>query len=309
MSLPDIESSLDSAAAHWDRAFGSWASAERREEHYALASRLYQERYQSGYFGPDGGDWLDWVRRTLCADGPFERALVLGCGLGDGLFDMHRRGIARRLHGVDLSPAAIERAGEEAAAAGFERDVTFAVGDFHERVAEEGAFDAVFLIMSLHHALDLDRVLGHAHEALAPGGVVIANEYVGPDRWQHTWVQLAGIKLLLTVLPRPLRRRADGSVKGRIGRPTIEWMLENDPSEAACSAAIPARLAAHFELVHRVDYGGGIAVPVLDEIIGNFRADDERSLAWFDAVARLDRWAWRSGLVPSANALLVGRRT
>ena len=301
-------SELESTAAHWDQAFGEGASLEQREAHYALASRLYQRHYQNTYFGEEGWDWVEWVKRSLCPDRPLERALVLGCGLGDGLLDFHRRGVAAKLHGVDLSPSAIERARDSVSASGLSDAVTFEVGDFHECAFPEGAFDAVFMVMSLHHALDLDRVLDRARVALKQGGIFVANEYVGPSRWQHTNVQLFWIKLLLTILPRSLRRRPDGSVKGRLGRPTIAWMMEADPSEAAHSAAIPDSVSRAFELLHRIDYGGGIAVPVLDQIIGNFSEDDARAMAWFRAITRIDRLAWRSGLVPSANALLVGRK-
>lgn len=81
-----------------------------------------------------------------------------------------------------------------------------------------------------------------------------------------------------------------------------------DPSEAAHSAEIPERFRQHFELLHRIDYGGGIAVPVLDEIIANFGADERGGLAWFELVVGVDRMARITGLVPSANAFLVGRR-
>lgn len=305
---PQDRSELESAASHWDQAFQDRASAEQRDAYYALASPLFQKHGLNPYFGGDGSDWVDWVKRTLCPSVPFERSLVLGCGLGDGLLDFQRRGIARRLHGVDLSTTAIAKGREAAARAGLDGAVTFEVGDFHDFPLEEGAWDIVFMIMSLHHALDLDAVLARARAALKPGGLFVANEYVGPSRWQYTNVQLLLVKILLTLLPRALRKRPDGTVKGRVGRPTLEWMMATDPSEAAHSAEIPERVGQTFELLQRVDYGGGIALPVLDEIIANFGEEDARSMSWLRAIVAIDRRAWRTGLVPSANAILVGRR-
>lgn len=307
MSVQD-PSELRTSQAHWDQEFQERASEEQRGAHYALASPLFQKLHLNPMFSPDGGDWVEWVRRKLCPDAPLERALVLGCGLGDGLIDFHRRGIARRVHGVDLSATAIETGRALAARAGLERVVTFDVGDFHDHPLEAGAYDVVFMVMSLHHALDLERVLERVRIALKPRGWFVANEYVGPTRWQYPLLQLLLVKLFLTILPRSLRRRPDGTIKGRIGRPTLEWMMATDPSEAAHSAEIPACFARVFELVERVDYGGGVAVLVLDDIVANFREDDPRGMKWFRAICGTDRFTWRRGLVPSANAVLLGRR-
>lgn len=83
--------------------------------------------------------------------------------------------------------------------------------------------------------------------------------------------------------------------------------MATDPSEAAHSAEIPTALERYFKVLHRIDYGGAIALPVLDEIIANFREKEPADMAWFRRVVRTDRFAWRTGLVPSANAVLVGR--
>ncbi len=299
---------MQAAAAHWDDAFGGKASIEQRGAYYALASPLYQKLYYNRQFSRDGSDWVAWVQRTLAPGRPFERALVLGCGLGDGLLDLRGRGIAKRLHGIDISSRGIEQAREMASREGCADSVTFEVGDFHDCPLEEGAFDIAFMIGSLHHALDLGRVLARVRAALVPGGVFVANEYIGPSRWQYTTLQLLLVKALLTCLPRRLRRRPDGSVKGRVGRPTIEWMLATDPSEAAHSAEIPQRFQEFFQLTHRVDFGGAIALPVLDEIVANFRAEARGDMAWFRAITAVDRIAWHTGLVKSSNAVLVGRK-
>ncbi|MEW6072655.1 MAG: class I SAM-dependent methyltransferase [Planctomycetota bacterium] len=297
----------DRTAAFWDQRFQDRASAAQRDAYYALASPLYQKLGVSPFLSGDGVDWVEWVRRTVCPQQPLERVLVLGCGLGDGLIDFHQRGLATCLHGVDLSETAIERAREAVLAAGLQKETSFEVGDFHSCPIERGAFDAAFMVMSLHHALDLDGVLERVREALKPGGLCVVNEYVGPRRWQYALGQLLLIKAILTLLPRSKRRRPDGPLKGRTGRPTIAWMMETDPSEAAHSDAIPDRFAHYFELQRRIDYGGGIAVPVLDEIVANFDEASRIDMALFKAILRIDRLAWRLRLVPSANAILLGR--
>ncbi len=311
---PSDRLQVDSAARHWDSSFQERASAEQRDSTYAMASRLFQKHYLNSHFAAsepnpvEGADWVGWVKRTLCPTRPFDHALVLGCGLGDGLVDFHRRGIASKLHGIDISATAIEHGRKSSVGAGLKESIRLEVGDFHDHALPECEYDAVFMIMSLHHALDLEKVLSNVRSAMKTGALFVANEYVGPDRWQYTWPQLLLLKLLLTAMPAALRRRADGSIKGRLGRPTLEFMMAMDPSEAAHSAAIPKQIEKHFELLHRIDYGCGVAVPVLDEIIGNFSEENAQSMKWLKRIVAIDSLAWRSGSLVSSNAILVGRR-
>jgi len=294
-------------AAAWDRAFEERADLEKRASYYALASPLYQRLYLNRRFSRDRSEpWPGWVKRTFAADRPFERALVLGCGLGDGLVDLYLRGIAKSWHGVDLSPAAVEKGREIARRHGLSEVVTFEVGDFHDCPLSPHAYDAVFMIMSLHHALDLDRVFEQVRRALKPAGLFIVNEYVGPNRWQFTRTQLLLANGLLRLLPRRLRLRLDGSVKASVKRPTIEEMLAMDPSESAHSEEIVERFERSFRIEHRVDYGGAVSQLVLDEIVGSFREDRWRDRMWLRLVVAVDWLAWRTGLVPVANALLAG---
>ncbi|MSR62227.1 MAG: class I SAM-dependent methyltransferase [Planctomycetes bacterium] len=166
---------VESAAAHWDRAFRASASIEQQGSSYALASPLYQERYIARHFGADAPDWIEGLRRALKLEAPFENALALGCGLGEGLLDLQRRGVAQRIHGIDISATAIEDARAAAARGGRAERVTFEVGDFHHCPLSEGAYDLVLMIMSLHHALDLDLVLERVRTALKPGGLFVVN--------------------------------------------------------------------------------------------------------------------------------------
>lgn len=300
--------STEAAARHWNSRFQAEASSSQRAGYYAMASPLYQRCYMNAFFGEGGGDWVSWVKSVIAVDAPLRKCLALGCGLGDGLVDFVRRGIVGKIHGIDIAEEAIEHGRRYAQAQGFGSSVSFSVGDFNAVELEPDAYDCIIMVMSLHHSLDVKGTVERVRRALRPGGFFVANEYIGPNRWQYTNAQLAIIKVLLTLLPKDLRKKPSGELKGRLGRPTIEWMLRTDPSEAAYSEEIAAEIQRQLSMVRRVDYGGAIAVPVLDEIIDNFSEERPVSMRWFRLVTGLDRLVLRWRLVPSANAVLIAKR-
>jgi hypothetical protein len=86
-----------------------------------------------------------------------------------------------------------------------------------------------------------DGAVQRVQLALRPGGTLVANEYVGPSRWQHTTPQLLLIKLLLTLLPRSKRRRPDGSVNRR---PRSSGVAHRPGAEHQRRAGRPAQVRA-----------------------------------------------------------------
>jgi SAM-dependent methyltransferase len=105
------------------------------------------------------------------------RVLSLGCGIGDTEILLAPR--VRELRGVDLSPAAIRQAREDAARAGLTNTqfVEGSLGSFH------GEFDLVFAIFFLHHLPDnmLRAAPAQIAKMLAPGGRFYA---LDPNRYR-----------------------------------------------------------------------------------------------------------------------------
>ena len=99
--------------------------------------------------------------------GPNSRVLSLGCGIGDTelLLAPH----VRELTGVDLSPAAIRQARQDAVHAGI-RNAAFQEGSLE---SASGKFDAIVAIFLLHHLPDSALAAAPAliRERLATGGV------------------------------------------------------------------------------------------------------------------------------------------
>jgi SAM-dependent methyltransferase len=114
--------------------------------------------------------WLE----TACGPAAISRALAPRVG---------------RVHGVDLTPAMVEKAAEEAAAAGF-RNVEFSLGDATALEFEDASFDGAVTRFSLHHIPAPWRAVAEMARVVRPGGWVIVSDFIAdPDREVYAAVE------------------------------------------------------------------------------------------------------------------------
>jgi ubiquinone/menaquinone biosynthesis C-methylase UbiE len=124
---------------------------------------------------------------SLCAPGVDEHWLEAACGPGV---------IARRLApgvatvtGRDLTPAMVELAQREAAAAGLD-NVSFEVGDATCLGAAEGEFDGAVTRFSLHHVPLPVRLVRELARVVKPGGpIVLVDHLADADPEAAAWAQ------------------------------------------------------------------------------------------------------------------------
>ena len=94
-----------------------------------------------------------------------------------------------RVQGVDLTPAMVEKAREEATAEGIE-NAEFAVGDATALEFEDASFDGVVTRFSFHHIPAPQRVLAEMARVVRPGGWVIVSDLLtDEDAEAQAWHQ------------------------------------------------------------------------------------------------------------------------
>jgi 2-polyprenyl-3-methyl-5-hydroxy-6-metoxy-1,4-benzoquinol methylase len=129
------------------------------------------------------------------------RLLDFGCGGGDFLARMHRRGW--RVTGVDVSTAAVQRVRSDLGL----RALT---GSLPHPELSEGSFDVITMWQSLEHAHEPLAVLRGARRLLAPGGklvVEVPNIDSLPFRWcGQGWYGLDLPRHLTHFVPETLTR-------------------------------------------------------------------------------------------------------
>lgn len=94
-----------------------------------------------------------------------------------------------RVHGVDLTPAMVEKAAEEAAAEGL-ANAEFSVGDATALEFDDGSFDGAVTRFSFHHIPAPSRVMAEMARVVRPGGWVIVSDFIAdPDRDAYAAVE------------------------------------------------------------------------------------------------------------------------
>jgi SAM-dependent methyltransferase len=204
---------------------------------------------------------LDWFAREF-AGGGFRRGLSLGCGMGSLERSARRIALCDSILGLDFSAESLG-VGRKRARAENVRGVTYATADLNEPDFGVAAFDVVFIHQSLHHVVEVERLLDAAALCLLPGGLVYMDEWTGPSQDEWTPQLLARAAELFAAAPRSWRNH-------RRLKPPIS--LE-DPSEAVRSSAILPAARQRFTTAAERPYGGQIVAVLLSQMNAAAAAD------------------------------------
>jgi SAM-dependent methyltransferase len=223
--------------------------------------------------GDPGCDWLTWVEDAhLSPD--LDAALVLGCGSGWLERALAGRGRFRSIVACDFAAETVARARQAAEEAGV-TGIEYRVLDLENEGLPAGPFDAVFANDVLHHIRGLEPLYTRIHATLAPGGRLIFNEYVGPNRFQYSDERMEIVNRYLRLLPDRLRwDPITGRRLWRRDRTDIRQLVVDDPTEAVRSEDVMPLARRFFRTEKEYLYGGGLLNPLLFGIVTNFRAGD-----------------------------------
>jgi SAM-dependent methyltransferase len=281
-SVPPEETAAETKATdllpsgYWERFYESQLIADQKPRDWLAIPHVNLHYVNPLTSGSPGDDWFIYCAKNYFSGMRLERVLDLGCGTGT----LERRAFELGVPfgcviGFDMSATAIAEANRDAQTRGYASNVEFRCADFTIAEFPDRHFDVITINMALHHVLELEQLIEKLSRWLAPNGLLLVNEYVGPNRFQ--WKRKA-IELGNTILARiPERLRVHGvtgDVVTEMWRPSLRGMIEGDPSEAIRSADIVPLLTTYFEVVERRDYGGTLLQPLLVDIAHNFQPDE-----------------------------------
>lgn len=161
MESSDTRERLEREARYHDEVVAA-GGARRADKFYEIADEAWRHYYELTLTGCTASTVLEY-----------------GCGPGSLAFDLAERGA--RVFGIDISPAAIETAAQEARERGVAEAIDFRVGNAEDLPFHDQQFDLVCGTGILHH-LDLDHAYPEIARVLRPGGRAIFLEPLGHNR-------------------------------------------------------------------------------------------------------------------------------
>ncbi len=256
----------------------AWSTVESKAQSNWWIIPSVQRRWNKLITGKPDLDYPNYIIKKYFSDRPNLRLLSPGCGTGNkevkfAVFDNFNL-----IEAFDVSPERIKTAKKTAERMGL-KNIEYRVSDVYSFKYVKNYYDVILFDSFLHHIKNLDSVLNKVSESLKKDGILIINEYVGPNRFQWSKIQLQFANDALNKLPDKFKTRFSTSkIKTKIYRPGLIRMVLSDPSEAVNSENILPKLRERFNILEERPYGGNILHLTLKDISHNFVNENEESI-------------------------------
>ena len=232
-----------------------------------------QKRWNLLITGDLNKEYQDYLVDKYCKDKNDLKLISPGCGSGEKELKYSKFDNIKSIKAFDIAPSNIKVARENAKRLG-RKNVEYFVDDVSKFNFGRNEYNIVIFDSILHHIKNLDDILDKIYHSLSPDGIMVINEYVGPNRFQWSNEQLNIANRVLNNIPLSYRRRwRSENVKRKIYRPGLLRMYLSDPSEAVNSENILLEIRKRFRIIEEKPYGGNILHLVLKDISHNFNKD------------------------------------
>ncbi len=291
-----------------ERIASAWSHTSGPPSHWWSIPRI-QARTNALITGNPDTPYHRYVARKYLQSSRLLSSLSLGCGSGAKEISWAETERFSAMDAYDISPSRIQAAVEALQQTRFREVIHFRIGDAHKLVFPVEHYDAIIFDNALHHFSSLESLLVRVKNALRPGGLLIANEFIGPSRFQWSSQQLTAANDLLNQFPDKYKTRWDcEKPRETIRRPSKLAMWWSDPSEAVESSLILPLLAKHFDVLETKGYGGTILQLLFSGIGHHFVNPDEEGKRLLENAMSVEDELLQGGAIEHNFALIVAMK-
>ena len=276
--------------------------------HYTLHPFLYKYSISLPLTGSTEKWWLNEVACEYLKPPP---ATLLSIGCGTAIVEewIVANNFAKHVVAFEMAPSAVEVARKRLALTPYASQLDVRSGDVLAAGLEDSSFDVVFVESAIHHFDKIEEMFQLIHRVLKPNGLLIYDEYVGPDHHQHP-AELYAIMDQINECLDP-HYRVDfwsGKLRENLRRSTLDEMLAHDASEGVHASLVLPLTYQYFEVLQRKDFGGAILRTFFTGILQNFNWEDGKDQSVARLIILMEQLLVKNGIIPSHNSNVVARR-
>ncbi len=301
------------ATAVWDQRYeggehvGSQPNVDGDPIDYTQHKFLYRYAVAEPTTGSPDGWIIDAVGAKYLTPAP-ARMLSIGCGMAFIEEHMVKSGYAQHVVAYEMSRSAIQAAKARIAGQPYADRLELRSADVLTENLPTAEFDVVFVQAAIHHFFEIEEMFKLMHRVLKPGGLLIYDEYIGPDHHiydQHVLAAMNRINECLT--PNYRWDHLAKHERHEVPKPSLEFMMQHDPSEGVHASQILPLTYQYFDVIDRRDYGGSIMRPFFTGILPNFDWNDPKDQTIGRLIVLMERLLVEKNVVPSYQTIVVAR--
>ena len=154
---------------------------------------------------------------------PPDLILSIGPGMAWSEQALAKGGYAEKIIAYEMSNVAVKKGREHIRAAGLDFILDLRCGDVLKAGIAPNSFDVVYVQAALHHFFNIEEMFEFMHRVLKPGGLLMFDEYIGPDMHQYDDLVMQICNLLNAALDERLRCNAlhDGQIREVVPKATL----------------------------------------------------------------------------------------
>jgi SAM-dependent methyltransferase len=228
----------------------------------------------------------------------FKRAISIACGSAHKESALLHDGIVEHFDLFELSESVVAAGSRALDQLGLQDRYTYTKADLAAKpeLAERGVYDLVHWDNGLHHMMDTEAAILLSRDLLAPGGLLIIDDYMGPSYMQTAPEAYAFANIIRGSLPRkylknntPSRDEMEYLDGRRSPKIPVEAFLRTDPSEMADAGNIVPSAQKHLPGHTYLPTGGICFFLALRPLFGNFDENDPEDEALLRHLLEIDR--------------------
>lgn len=234
-----------------------------------------------------------WIADVALGGVRRSRGVAIGAGWAAIELGLLASDAVDRFDLLDVSAGALELAERNATEMDLLHRISAARCDISSFDLGRAKYDLVTCIGSLHHVAELSTVIQSCARALTDDGVLVAYEYVGPDRFATGEVERE--------LAQRLYRALDPALKNpctELPLPNPEDVIAADPTEAVHSSRILDVLNNNFEQIEIVHHGGALAYTLWWGLAHDQLFESKEGWDFVDVLLQMDHALTTTGYIP-----------